>query len=131
MTYSPCFRQMRQNGSRLVGPNTSGHGVQNVQHHSCTQLQIEMRLDTLLGDVLRNAFGVTALKLTRQEVAEPSLEQRSDSAEEEHPHAKHGKPKTHSRPLLNGSCVEFVVNDVLEVLASSGDKINTNKEGKK
>lgn len=60
---------------------------------------------------------VAPLKLTRQEVPEPALEQRHDAAQEEQPHTPPRRPHTDTRALANGPSVEPVVDDVLEILA--------------
>ena len=43
------------------------------------QLQIKVRLDSLLGDRLGHALRVTTLELTRQQIAQPALEKRGDT----------------------------------------------------
>lgn len=75
-----------------------------------------MGLDALLGDCLGDALGLAALKLARQQVAQPALQQRHDAAQEEQPHAPHGRPEAHARPLAHRARVEPVVYQVLQVL---------------
>ena len=60
---------------------------------------------------------MSALKLTGQEVPQPSLKQRDNTAEEKDPHAPPGRPEADAGSFADGSGIEPVVNQVLEVLA--------------
>ena len=76
-----------------------------------------MRLDPLLCHRLGDPLGLAPLKLTRQQVAQPPLQQGDHAAQEEEPDAPHGGPDTHTRALADGSRVEPVVDKVLQILA--------------
>lgn len=45
------------------------HHVEDVVHHCCAELKVIVRLDTLLGNSLCNAFAVSAFELTSQKIA--------------------------------------------------------------
>eukprot|EP01137_Pigoraptor_chileana_P034039 Opistho-2@25961 len=108
---------MLQNSTRLVLANAFGHHVEDVVHDSRAELEVKVRLDTLLRHCLCDSLGRAALKLTREEVAQPALEQGDNATEEEHPHPPARRPKTASGALPDRASVEAIVNDVLEILA--------------
>ena len=58
---------------------------------------------------------LTALELTGQQVSEPPLQQWHDTTEEEKPHAPHGCPEAHTRPLAHWARVKPVVHHVLQI----------------
>lgn len=66
-----------------------------------SQFQIIMTLHSLLGHRLSNALRVSSFKLPRQQVAEPSFQQRSHSTHEEQPHAPAGSPESTSRTFAD------------------------------
>lgn len=47
----PGLTEMLQNGASLVLLDTLRHHVQNVMHDSCSELQVKVGLNTLLGDL--------------------------------------------------------------------------------
>lgn len=53
---------MLQDGSGFVLFDSFWHHVQDVMHNGCPQLQVKVRLHTLLCDSLCYALGVTAWK---------------------------------------------------------------------
>jgi hypothetical protein len=74
---------MLENGLGLVGFYPFGHHVVDVHDDRGSQLQIVLRFNPLLGDTFCDAFGMSALKLSGKQVAEPSLDQRDDTSQEE------------------------------------------------
>ena len=108
---------MLQDGAGLVLLDSFRHHVQNVVHDGRSQLQIKVRLDSLLRHRLGDTLRMTALELAREQVAQPALQERSDAAEEKEPHAPSGRPDAAARAFTDGSRVESVVDEVLEVLA--------------
>lgn len=108
---------MLQDCLGLVGLDTLGHHVQNIMHDGSTQLEIVVGLDTLLGHCLGNALGVTTLEMSCQQVSEPALQQWYDTAQEEQPHSPARSPESTSWSLSDWSCVETVVDNVLQILA--------------
>jgi hypothetical protein len=78
-----------------------------------------MGLNTLLSDGLRDALRITSLELTRQEVAEPTFKQGHNATHEEKPDAPAGSPETYTRALTNGTGIEAVVDEMLQVLCHS------------
>lgn len=48
-----------------------GHHIEDIMHHSSTQLEIEMGLDSLFRDCLGDTFTVTTLELTSKQVSKP------------------------------------------------------------
>lgn len=116
---SPCLRQMLKNRSGLVLLDAFWHHVNDVVHNRGSQLEIEVRLDALLGDSLGDTFAVATLELTRQKVSKPALQQRSDSAHEEQPDSPSRRPEAATGSFADRSRVEAVVNQMLQVLAHS------------
>lgn len=114
---APRLAEVLEDGARLVGPDALGHHVEDVVHDRGPELEIEVALHALLGDGLGDALGVAALELPGEQVAQPPLEQRHDAAEEEEPHAPGRRPDAAAGTLADGTSVEAVVDEVLEVLA--------------
>ena len=114
---APGFRQMLQNGPGFVLFDPFGHHIQNIVHYGRTQLQIEMWFDSLLRHSLGHTFRVTSFKLTREEIAQPALQQRSDAAQEEEPHTPSRCPDTATRTLTHRTRVEAVVDQVFQIFA--------------
>ena len=110
---------MLQDGSGLVGSDAFRHHIDDVMHHSCAELQVKVTLHALLGDGLCHALANTSLELTGQQVAQPALQQRDDTAQEEEPDAPARGPKAAARSLPHGARVEAVVDQMLQVLAHS------------
>ena len=74
-----------------------------VAAHSCSQLQVKVALNPLLGNCLGNSFGVATLKLTREEVPKPSFQQWDNTTHEEHPHTPARGPDSNTWSLPNRS----------------------------
>lgn len=53
---------------------------------------------------------IATLELTSEQVAEPSLEERDDTTEEEEPNAPSGSPETNTRTFTDRSGVEASVD---------------------
>ena len=64
----PRLRQVLQNRLRLVLLDRLRHHVEDVVHDGGAEFKVVMRLHTLLGHRLRDAFAVTTLELTRGEI---------------------------------------------------------------
>lgn len=62
---------------------------------------------------------ILPLKLSSEQVVQPSLKQGNDTSHEEEPHSPSRLPETHSGTLTDGTSVEPVVDQVLEILAHS------------
>ena len=71
---SPGFTEMLHDGFGLVGLDSLGHHVLNVEQDGGSQLQIELTLDSLLSDGLGDALAVSAFELSGQQIAQPSLQ---------------------------------------------------------
>ena len=102
---------MLQDRLRLVLLDALGHHVEDVVHDGGAELEVEVRLDALLGDRLGDALGVPALELTGEQVAEPALEQRDDAAQEEEPDTPARRPEADAGPLADRVGVETRVDD--------------------
>lgn len=61
----PSLTQVLQDGSGFVLFDPFWHHVQDVVHHSCPELQVEVRLHALLRDSLCDTLRVTAWKKQR------------------------------------------------------------------
>ena len=59
------------------------HHVHEIRHDGSTKLQVEVRFDSLFGDGLCHTLAVTTLELTREEIPEPSFQERNNAAHEE------------------------------------------------
>lgn len=114
---TPCLTEMLQDDTGLVGTNTLRHHVKNIVKHSSVQLQVELRLNSLLGHSLGNTLGLSSLELSGKQVAKPSLKKRDNTTQEEDPHTPHGSPETTTGTLSNGTSVETVVDEMLQILA--------------
>lgn len=113
---TPRLRQVLQNRLRLVLLDRLRHHVKNIVHDRGTELEIVVRLNTLLRHRLGDTLRITALELTGEQVAEPALEQGHDAAHEEEPDAPAGSPEADTGTLADRTGVEPVVDQVLEVL---------------
>lgn len=78
-----------------------------------------MGFDTLFGDSLRDALRITSLELAREEVAKPAFKKWHDTTHEEQPDAPTGSPEADTRTLTNGTCIEAIVDEVLQVFRHS------------
>ncbi|RUP50906.1 hypothetical protein BC936DRAFT_137166 [Jimgerdemannia flammicorona] len=105
---SPCLAQMLQDGFALVRLNPLGHHIDDIVHDGGAELEVIVGLDALLGDGLCDTFGVTTLEMTGEQVAEPALQERHNTAHEEEPYAPPGCPDTHARALADRAGVEAV-----------------------
>lgn len=114
---SPSFRQVLHDRLGLVLPDRFGHHVEDIAHDGGTQFEIEVRLDTLLGDGLGDSLRVSPFKLPGQQVVQPSFEQGDDTSHEEQPDPPSRRPETDTGSLSNGSRVEPCVDQVFQVLA--------------
>jgi len=72
-----------------------------AESHRRSQFQIIMTFHSLLCHRLGNALRVSSFELARQQVAEPSFQQRSHSTHEEQPHAPPGSPESTARTFAD------------------------------
>ena len=68
---------MLQNSVDLVLLDTFRHHIHKVAHHGSAELEIKVRLHTLLSDRLRNTLAVTSFKLSREKVTKPAPRNRN------------------------------------------------------
>ena len=115
----PPLRQMLQYRARLVRLDSLGHHIQDIVHHSGTELQIKVRLHTLFGHRLGDTFRMTTFELSREEIAQPTLEQRDNTAEEKQPHAPPWSPEPDTRSFTHGTRIETVVYQMFDIFAHS------------
>jgi hypothetical protein len=78
-----------------------------------------MGFNALLSDGLGNAFRITSLELTRQKIAKPAFKKWYDATHEEKPDAPTGSPETDTRTLTNGTSIEAIIDEMLQVLCHS------------
>jgi hypothetical protein len=78
-----------------------------------------MGLDTLFGDSLSDAFRITSLELAREEITKPAFKKWHDTTHEEQPDAPTGSPEADTRTFTNGTCIEAIVDEVLQVFRHS------------
>mmetsp|Transcript_66756 Transcript_66756/g.127143 ORF Transcript_66756/g.127143 Transcript_66756/m.127143 type:complete len:244 (-) Transcript_66756:1454-2185(-) len=76
-----------------------------------------MTLHALLGDGLRHTLRDTALELTCQQIAKPSLKQRHHTSQEEEPDTPAWGPEPTAWTLADRTGVEPVVDQMLQILA--------------
>lgn len=110
---------MLQDGLCLIRFNTFRHHIIDIHDHTSSQLQVILRLNSLLGDCLGDAFTVTTFKLSGKEIAEPSLQQRHYPPYEEEPYAPPRCPEPNTRSLTNLPSIEPVIDQVLQILGHS------------
>ena len=78
-----------------------------------------MRLDTLLGDGLGDTLRITSLELAREKITEPTFKKRYNTTHEEKPDAPAGGPEADTGTLANGTSIEAIVDEMLQVLRHS------------
>lgn len=115
-------------------------------HDGRSKLQVKVRLDSLLGDRLRDSLSVSALELPREQVVQPTLKERNDTCQdnaskvvsaafnervrvkgrgegltshEEEPNPPSRLPEADSGSLSDRTRVKPVVDQVLKILAHS------------
>jgi hypothetical protein len=88
-------------------------------HDSSSKLEVVMGLDTLLGDGLGDALRITSLKLAREEISKPAFKKWHDTTHEKQPDAPTGSPKADARTFANGTRIEAIVDEVLQVFRHS------------
>lgn len=92
---------MLENCAGFVGTDALWHHVEDVVHDGSSELEIKVRLTALLGHGLGSSTGSTALKVAREEVAQPSLQERDDAAQEKEPNTPARRPEAHTGTLSN------------------------------
>ena len=107
---------MLQNRLRLVLLDRLRHHVEDIVHDGSAELEVVVRLHTLLRDRLRDALAVTAFELTREQIPEPTLEERDNATHEKQPYTPAGRPETDTRALADWTRIEAVVDEMLEIL---------------
>ena len=60
-------------GLGFVALDTFRHHIIDVSYDGTSKLKVELTLNSLFGDGLSSSFGVTALELSGQKVAQPSF----------------------------------------------------------
>ena len=78
-----------------------------------------MGLDTLLGDSLGDALRIASLELASEEITKPAFKKWHNTTHEEQPDAPTGSPEADTRTLSNGTCIEAIVDEVLQVFRHS------------
>lgn len=72
-----------------------------VVHNGGSELEIKVTLHPLLSYGLSHALGVSALKLSGEEVTEPPLQQRGHASHEEQPDTPTRCPEAAAWPLTH------------------------------
>ena len=88
-------------------------------HDSSSELEVIMGFDTLFGDSLGDAFRISSFELPREEIAKPAFKKWHDAAHEEQPDAPTGSPEADTGTLANGTCIEAIIDEVLQVFRHS------------
>ena len=78
-----------------------------------------MRLDTLLGDGLGNALRITSLELGREKITKPAFKKWYNATHKKEPDAPTRSPEANTRTLANGTGIEAIVDEMLQVLRHS------------
>lgn len=107
---TPRLCKVLQDGLGLVLLDPLRHHVEDVVHDGGTEFEIEVRVDPLLRDRLGDPLRVATFELTREEVAEPALEERDDTAKEEEPDTPARRPEADTGTLSDGAGVEARIN---------------------
>ena len=108
---------MLEDGPGLVLLDALWHHVQDVVHHCSSQLQVKVTLHSLLRHCLGHTLRVPTFELSGEEVSEPALQEWDHTPQEEEPHPPARGPHPNPWPLPHRTCVETVVDDVLQVFA--------------
>ena len=103
---------MLQNCPGLVLLDTLRHHIDDVMHDTGPQLQVEVTLHSLLGDSFSHSLAVSSLKLSRQNITRPSIQEWSLPSHEEVPHSPSRSQESTTWALTYRSCIEPVVNDM-------------------
>ncbi|SRR6266436_376514 len=88
-------------------------------HDSSSKLEIVMGLDTLLGDGLGDALRITSLELAREKITKPTFKKWHNTTHEEEPDAPTRSPEADTRTFTNGTGIEAIVDEVLQVFRHS------------
>jgi hypothetical protein len=88
-------------------------------HDSSSKLEVVMRLDTLLGDGLGDALRITSLELAREKNTKPVFKKWYNATHKEEPDAPTGSPEANTRTLANGTGIEAIVDEMLQVVRHS------------
>lgn len=108
---------MLHDGLCLVSLDSLWHHVHNVLHDCCSKLKIVVRLGSLFCYYFDKPFGMSALKLSSQQIPEPSLKKWYNAPQEKQPHSPSRRPYTHTWPLTHRPSIETIVNNMLHILA--------------
>lgn len=88
-------------------------------HDSSSKLKVVMGLDTLLGDGFGDALRITSLELAREKITKPAFKKWYNTTHKEKPDAPTRSPEADTRTLANGTGIEAIVDEVLQVLCHS------------
>jgi hypothetical protein len=88
-------------------------------HDSSLKFEVVMGLDTLLGDSLGDALRIMSLELAREKITKPAFEKWYNATHKEEPDAPTRSPEADTRTLANGTGIEAIVDEVLQVLRHS------------
>ncbi len=77
--------------------------IQISERYRSTELEIVVTFDALLRDGVRDSLRLPPLEVSAEQIAEPPLEEWSDTSQEEQPDAPHGSPEPASWTLPNRS----------------------------
>jgi len=108
---------MLQNGLGLVCFDTFRHHVIYIHDHSRSQLQVILRLNSLLSYSLSCALRVSPLELSSQQIPQPTFQEWNDTSEEEKPDSPAGGPETDTRAFANWTGIETIIDQVFEILS--------------
>ena len=88
-------------------------------HDSSSKLEVVMRLDTLLGDGLGEALRIVSIELAREKITKPAFKKWYNATHKEEPDAPTRSPEVNARTLANGTGIEAIVDEMLQVLRHS------------
>jgi hypothetical protein len=116
---SPCFSEVLHDCLCLVCLDSFRHHVHDVFHHCSSQLKIVVRFGSLFGNHLDQSFGMSALKLSGKQVAEPAFKQGNNASEEKEPDSPAWGPNSDTGSFSDRSSIKPVVNNMFDILTHS------------
>lgn len=108
---TPRLRQVLQNSSCFVLLNAFRHHIHYIVHDRSAQFQVKVRFNSLFCDCFSHSFGMASLELTREEVAEPSFQQRRNASHKKQPHTPTGCPEAATRSFAHRSLQKSMNNN--------------------
>lgn len=93
-------------------PSHNSETMSHGQTYSSAQLQVKVTLHTLLSHCLGHTLAVPTFKLTREQIAQPSLQQGHDATKKEYPNTPTSRPHSTARTLAHRTLANKVNEEI-------------------